>query len=192
MFTPKNKKQRKYSNEYRLVQIHQNIIAKLQVWLPKLTRVRCASLKKSPHLLRRVVFFGLPLHLCPPTCDHQALCLRVSFAVGWLAGGWLPTLAVPHVSTFLILVVQCRWLLFSSRGFSSQLVGCPFRVAYFFLVYLYTPSRMTLTRNPDTPTKRPLSRCTLRLRLHFITPCTRAHFVTFHLLVSPHTRPNPL
>jgi hypothetical protein len=102
VFTPKDKKQKKNNNELRLVQIHQNIIAKLQVWLPKLTRVRFASLKKSPHLLRRVVFFGLPLHLCPPTCDHQALCLNVFFAVGWLAGGWLPTLAVRFAFTFLI------------------------------------------------------------------------------------------
>jgi len=33
------------------------------------------------------VFFSMPLPLCPPTCDQQALCLNVFFVVGWLAGG---------------------------------------------------------------------------------------------------------
>lgn len=126
-------------------QIHQNIIAKLQVWLSKLTRVRFASLKKSPHLLRRVVFFGLPLHHCPPTCANQALCFTVYYAVGWLAGGWSPTFTVLHVSTFLTLVVLCRCSPFGSCGLSVLLVSCPFRVAYlFFGISEFKPSRIII------------------------------------------------
>ena len=82
------------------------------------------------------VFFGPPLHLCPSACGIQALCIRVFFAVGWLAGGWSSTLASRHVSSSLIGVVHRRWFFFSFYGCNSLLVGCLFRAAYFFLAIL--------------------------------------------------------
>ncbi|GEM_PF-2898695 len=82
------------------------------------------------------VFFGLPLHLCLSACGIQALCLTVFFAVGWLAGGWLPTLVVRFASTFLISVVPFRWFLFSSCGCNSLLVSCLFRwLTLFFCAF---------------------------------------------------------
>jgi len=78
---------------YSFFHIHQNIHAKLQEWLPKLTRVRYASLKKSSFFFCRKkgktksVFFGLPLHLSQPSCGSMALCFIVSYVVNWVAGG---------------------------------------------------------------------------------------------------------
>ncbi|TCO07617.1 hypothetical protein EV194_1071 [Natronoflexus pectinivorans] len=57
--------------------------------------------QKFSTLILRVVFFGLPLHLCPPTWAEWALCLNVFFPVSWVAGGFSLTNAVQLISAIL-------------------------------------------------------------------------------------------
>jgi hypothetical protein len=61
-----------------------------------------------------------------------ALCFAVSFVVGWLAGGWLPTVAVRFASGIITSAVRIRWSLFSYCGCRSLLVSCPFKGGVFF------------------------------------------------------------
>jgi hypothetical protein len=80
---------RKHLGQVR-VQIHQNIIAKLQAWLSKLTRVRFASLKKTLHpRASGSNFLVCPCILLPPILWWpSALCLSVLFRCK-LGGWWL-------------------------------------------------------------------------------------------------------
>ena len=102
--------------------------------MPKLTRVRFASLKKSPPFLGRVVFFGLPLHLSHPTCAHMALCFVVSFVVSWVAGGCSFTSIVLLVFALTFYAISAGTT-YGSYGCRTPLVGSHFRGLTFFYVY---------------------------------------------------------
>ena len=64
-----------------------------------------------------------------------ALCFVVSYVVSWAAGGCSFTFIALLVFAFIFCVIPAGSTL-SSCGFRSQLVGCPFRVAYFFCISL--------------------------------------------------------
>ena len=123
-----------------------NIIAKLQVWLPKLTRVRFASLKKSPPylinsiplsftishsqsfvipLFARVVFFGLPLHLWPPTCDRKGIMFRCIFRCK-LGGWWLLIYRYRSAECNYIFLRNIGWFHIRLLWLSFSLSKLPF------------------------------------------------------------------
>lgn len=76
------------------IQIHQNIVAKLQDWLPKLTRVRFASLKKSSFFFcknqeqNKKSIFWSALASMAPACDHMGIMFRCILRCK-LGGWWL-------------------------------------------------------------------------------------------------------
>jgi hypothetical protein len=88
----------------------------------------------------RVVFFGLPLHLLPPTCGALALCFIAFFVVSWLAGGWSFTFIALPVSISFFLGIPAGSL-YGSLGCRSQLVGSHFRGLTFFFLWIPKPKR---------------------------------------------------
>ena len=99
----------------KLLQIHQNIIAKLQAGFKSWQGFASQASKNLHPFYRRVVFFGLPLHLLPPTCGHKGIMFYCIFRRR-LAGWWL--VAYIHRSA--------RFQFYSVRGlvpvFSLQLL----------------------------------------------------------------------
>jgi len=104
----------------------QNIIAKLQVWLPKLTRVRFASLKKSSFFFcpkpkrskQKEYFLVCPCIIVLQPVAAVALCFGASFVVNWVAGGCSFTYISVPVFAFISCVTSVGSTL-SSRGFRS-------------------------------------------------------------------------
>jgi hypothetical protein len=77
-------------------------------------------------------FLVCPCIYGPQPVTARALCFVVSYVVSWVAGGCSFTFIALLVFAVTYCVIPVGTTL-SSCGYRFQLVGCPFRVAYFFL-----------------------------------------------------------
>jgi hypothetical protein len=92
-------------------------------------------LLQKPRAKQKEYFLVCPCIYGPQPVTARALCFVVSYVVSWAAGGCSFTFIALLVFAVTYCVIPAGTTL-SSCGFRSQLVGCPFRVAYFFLCML--------------------------------------------------------